>query len=82
MAYFAQITDTLVTNVIVVNDASVNDLDYPESEPVGQAFIASIGLTGEWLQTSPTGAYRGTFASTGDLWDGEQFTTPTNGEEQ
>lgn len=44
-------------------------LDFPASEPIGQAFIASIGLTGEWLQTSYSGTFRGKYAGQGDTYD-------------
>ena len=75
MAHFAQIENNKVVNVIVVS----ND-DAPD-EATGQAFIASIGLAGDWIQTSYNnnpveGASRGKYAGIGDLWDGTEFTTP------
>jgi len=47
----------------------------------GEAFIAGIGLEGEWIQTSYNnnpveGASRGKYAGIGDLWDGTEFTQP------
>jgi hypothetical protein len=70
MAYFAQINkDSVVTEVIAVNNATIDYLPYPESEPVGQEFIASLGLTGLWLQTSYNNNFRGTFASIGYTYD-------------
>jgi len=76
MAHFAHIVDGIVQTVIVVS----ND-DAPD-EATGQAFIASIGLDGEWVQTSYNnnpveGASRGKYAGIGDLWDGETFTSPS-----
>ena len=76
MAHFAQVTDGKVQQVIVVS----ND-DAPD-EATGQQFIASIGLEGDWVQTSYNnnpieGASRGKYAGIGDLWNGTQFTTPT-----
>lgn len=71
MAHFARVDAGTVRDVIVVH----ND-DAPD-EATGQAFIASIGLTGEWVQTSYNATMRGKFAAIGDLWDGENFTTPT-----
>jgi hypothetical protein len=62
MAHFALIQNDLVTDVIVVSNDDCNNLPFPESEPVGQAFIASLGLTGDWLQTSYNGNFRGLYA--------------------
>jgi hypothetical protein len=62
MAHFAQMTNSLVSDVIVVSNDDCDNLPFPESEPVGQAFIASLGLTGEWLQTSYSGSFRGLYA--------------------
>jgi len=52
MANFAKIENNIVTNVIVIDDSDCAGGVFPESEQVGQAFIASLGLDGEWLQTS------------------------------
>jgi hypothetical protein len=46
MAHFAQVSDGIVQQVIVVGNG-----DAP-TEVAGKAFIASIGLAGEWVQTS------------------------------
>jgi hypothetical protein len=75
MAHFARIENGTVREVIVV----AND-DAP-TEAAGQAFIAAIGLAGDWVQTSYNnnpveGKSRGKYAGIGDLWDGEKFTTP------
>lgn len=70
MAYFAQINEeSIVTEVIAVNNATIDYLPYPESEPVGQEFIASLGLTGLFLQTSYNNNFRGTFAGIGYTYD-------------
>jgi hypothetical protein len=53
MAHFAQIVDGIVQQVIVISNDNAPD-PFPESEPLGQAFIASLGLGGEWRQTSHT----------------------------
>jgi len=66
MANFAQVdNNNFVREVIVISNTDCDDLPFPESEPIGQAFIASIGLTGDWLQTSYNGNFRGTFAGLG-----------------
>jgi hypothetical protein len=70
MAYFAQVnSENVVTEVIAVNNETIEYLPYPESEPVGQAFIASLGLTGLFLQTSYNNNFRGTFAGIGYTYD-------------
>jgi len=62
MAHFAQVTNNVVTDVIVIANDDVENLPFPESEPIGQAFIASLGLAGEWLQTSYNENFRGLYA--------------------
>jgi len=74
MAHFALVDNTnVVREVIVIANDDCGNLDFPESEPVGQAFIASLGLTGEWLQTSYHANFRGKYAGIGDTWDGTNF---------
>jgi len=75
MAHFARIEGGVVTQVIVVRNSELDD-NGTESEELGQEFIASIGLDGEWVQTSYTGSSRGKFAGIGDLWDGTEFAAP------
>jgi hypothetical protein len=62
VAHFAQVTNNRVTNVIVIANADCDNLPFPESEPVGQAYIASLGGNGEWLQTSYNANFRGLYA--------------------
>ena len=69
MAHFAKINNNIVEQVIVVANADCGGLEFPESEPVGQAFIASLNLEGEWLQTSYNGNFRGTYAGIGYTYD-------------
>jgi len=70
MAHFAQINEqNMVTEVLVIGNPQVDDLPFPESEPVGQAFIASCGITGQWLQTSYNASFRNIFAGPGDYFD-------------
>jgi hypothetical protein len=78
MAHFAKVTNNEVAEVIVVANSDCGDLDFPESEPVGQAFIASLGLDGEWLQTSYHGNFRGAYAGIGYTYDPEldEFVAP------
>jgi hypothetical protein len=69
MAHFAKIENGIVSNVIVINNETLEDLDFPESEPLGKEFITSLGLEGDWKQTSYNGNFRGNYARTGDIYD-------------
>lgn len=69
MAHFAQLNGTQVIEVIVVSNDDCDNLPFPESEPIGQAFIASLGLVGEWLQTSYNANFRGCYAGIGYTFD-------------
>lgn len=72
MAYFAQLNKNQVVNVIsIANDVlGEPDKTFPETEPIGQAFIAEVlGLEGTWKQTSYNGNFRGTFAGIGYSYD-------------
>jgi hypothetical protein len=63
MAHFAKIEDGIVTNVLVVDNAH---------EANGEAYLHSLGLDGQWVQTSYHGNFRGKFAGIGDTYDAEQ----------
>jgi hypothetical protein len=78
MAHFARIAENAVLEVIVVNNDDCAGGEFPESEPAGQEFIASIGLTGQYLQTSYHGNFRGTYAGIGYTYDPDldQFMAP------
>jgi hypothetical protein len=78
MAHYAQVQDGIVRNVIVINNSDCAGGDYPDSEPIGQAFIASIGIDGDWLQTSYNGNFRGTYAGQGITYDPtlDEFVSP------
>ena len=76
MAHFAQIYEDIVQQVIVVSNDDCGGGEFPESEPIGQAFIASLGITGEWLQTSYNANFRGKYAGIGDYWNGTDFVQP------
>jgi len=80
MAHFAQVNETnTVQEVIVIANDACDNLPFPESEPVGQAYIASIGLTGTWLQTSYNGNFRGLYAGPTMIYNPalDQFEYPT-----
>ena len=66
MAHFAKLDENnIVENVIVVDNQSINNIEYPESEKVGQDYIASIGLEGTWKQTSYNNNFRLRYAGIG-----------------
>ena len=69
MAHFAKVENGIVTEVIVVNNETLGDLEFPASEAVGQEFIASLGLDGTWKQTSYNATFRGKYAGAGDTYD-------------
>jgi len=73
MAYFAHLDDNnIVTQVISVSNNEAPDPAPTNSEPAGQAFIASLGLTGTWIQTSYNGSFRRRFAGIGYTYDPER----------
>ena len=69
MAHFAQVVNNIVDDVIVISNSDCGDLPFPESEQVGKAFIASLGIAGDWLQTSYNSNFRGTYAGIGWTYD-------------
>ena len=78
MAHFALVTNSIVVQVIVVANSDCGGGEFPESEPIGQAFIASLGLDGNWLQTSYHANFRGAYAGIGYTYDAEldEFVAP------
>lgn len=69
MAHFAKVENGVVQQVIVVADSDCGGGTFPASEPVGQAFIASLGLEGEWKQTSYNNNFRDKYAGIGYTYD-------------
>jgi hypothetical protein len=71
MAHFAQLDASgIVTQVIVVNNAELSDLPFPESEPLGVAFCQSLfGSDTRWAQTSYNGNFRKNYAGIGYSYD-------------
>ena len=79
MAHFAQVDEyQIVRNVIVIDNSDCGGGEFPESEPIGQAFIASIGIEGDWLQTSYNNNFRGQYAGQGMTYDPtlDEFVSP------
>lgn len=66
MFCFAKVeSNQTISEVIVVAESDCGSLQFPESETVGQDFLASLGKSGVWLQSSPTGEFRKYPASIG-----------------
>lgn len=64
MAHFAQLSNNVVTQVIVVNNEEAPD------EATGIAFCKSVfGEDTEWVQTSYNKNFRGQFAGVGMIYD-------------
>jgi hypothetical protein len=78
MAHFAKVTNNIVEQVIVIANDDCGGGEFPESEPIGQAFIASLDLDGLWLQTSYHANFRGCYASAGWTFDADldEFVAP------
>jgi hypothetical protein len=76
MAHFAKIENGIVREVIVIGNDDCGGGDFPASEPIGQTFIASLGLPGEWRQTSYSASFRSKYAAIGDNFTGTEFTSP------
>jgi hypothetical protein len=74
MAHFAKLDDNnMVTEVHVVNNDDILNLEFPASEPVGIEFLKnwSGGFT-RWRQTSYNHNFRKRYACIGDVYDPER----------
>ena len=71
MANFAQLDGAYtVIEVVVVNNETINNLPFPESEPAGAAFLQSLfGSTTVWKQTSYNANFRKNYAGIGYTYD-------------
>ena len=71
MAYFAQLDNSnIVIQVIAVNNDVIDNLPYPESNPIGIAFCQSLfGADTMWQQTSYNSNFCGTYAGIGFTYD-------------
>ena len=49
--------------------AECGSLEYPDTEPLGQEFLTSIGLGTGWLQCSYNNKFRGVYPSVGAFYD-------------
>jgi hypothetical protein len=71
MAHFAQLDEAnIVINVIVVNNQTIEELPFPQSEPIGVAFCKSLfGADTNWKQTSYNSSFRINYAGVGFTFD-------------
>lgn len=70
MAHFVKVEeDGIITQAIVVANEDCGGGEFPFSEPMGQVFLANIGLEGTWKQTSYNGNFRGRYAGIGMKYD-------------
>jgi hypothetical protein len=80
MAHFAWLdNDNKVFQVSVVNNDDIQNLDFPESEAVGVAYLTSVHGSGTtWKQTSYNANFRGKYAGIGDTYDAtlDEFVAP------
>jgi len=71
MAHFAKLDDqNVVVDMVVVNNETLGNLPFPESEPVGIAYLTkSSGGYTKWKQTSYNANFRKNYAGMGYTYD-------------
>lgn len=70
MAHFAKLDGyNLVLEVIVVSNDDINNLPFPESEPIGIQWCVNWSNYPFWKQTSYNGNFRKNYASFGYTYD-------------
>ena len=84
MAHYALVNNGIVSNVITIANAAIDDLPFPESEPVGVAFIATLpdlaAQTGVWWECSYNNNFRGIYPGMGFGFNGVDFIPPAQPE--
>ena len=84
MGHFALVNNGIVDNVISIANEALNNLAFPESEPVGVAFIATIPELntelGTWWECSYNNNFRGCYPGLGYGFDGVDFIPPAQPE--
>lgn len=80
MGHYALVDDGIVTNIITVSNETIDNLPFPESEPVGVAFIATLpdlaAQAGTWWECSYNNNFRGVYPGLGFGFDGVDFIPP------
>lgn len=70
MAHFARMNGDTVETVIVVNNETLNNLEFPESESVGTEFCQALyGSDTVWKQTSYNAKFRKNYAGLNYTYD-------------
>jgi hypothetical protein len=81
MAHYALVNNGYVDNVITIANAAIDDLPFPESEPVGVAFIATLpdlaAQAGTWWECSYNNNFRGIYPGMGFGFNGVDFIPPS-----
>ena len=84
MGHFALVDSGVVRNVVVIDNNVMDDLPFPESEPLGQAFIATLpdlaAQVGTWWQCSYNANFRNVYPGLGYTFDGTDFIAPVQPE--
>lgn len=72
MAHFAKLDENnVVVAVFVVDDNDINNLPFPESEPVGVEFLSRVVGAGTYVQTSYNNNFRVRYACVGGAFHRE-----------
>ena len=80
MAHFAQLDENnVVTEVLVVDNSSIDNLPFPDSEAVGIAYLNSFLPPATYAQTSYNGTFRVRYAGIGDVFYPDCTATPYGG---
>lgn len=80
MAHFAELDqNNNVLQVLVVNNSDIDNLPFPESEPVGIAFLDGLFPGKTWVQTSYNGNFRVRYTGVGGVFYPNCIATPYGG---
>lgn len=70
MAHFAKLDENnVVLSVNVVNNEVIDNLPFPESEPIGIKFLTDLYNYPLWKQTSYSASFRKNYAGIGYVYD-------------
>lgn len=63
---------------VAEDHVNCGSLDFPDTEPLGQAMLAESGFVGEYLQCSYSGSFRGAYPGKGWRYDADldEFVAP------
>jgi hypothetical protein len=69
MAHFAKLDENnIVLEVLVVDNKDIQNLPFPESEPIGVEYLTNIFPNTTWKQTSYNNNFRGHYAGIGYVY--------------